>query len=956
MQTHPLDGDGLNVELFKVLSKVSKVSVVNDALPFRIPDTILYYGSPSYWYFFDEQTNSVQKHPAKSLEKSNVFERFCERGVGARTDILAYFASSRTENMDIMYLDREGLRNFLFGKRQERYGILQRFVEPKMDHCETVQVVHSPTMTFAVRRQNRAKLYDRAVPINLRCCGFDGPSYQCEEYFCMANQTGAYRTMGAAFVNFFSGLEPSFLLKRFVAYFRHGSDDHKYLLFTSSVRIVERIDPEPDALWGKKPVAHAALKQSLQSVSTTWNAGSTGGASTPGAHDSGLQPGGAIGGKLLQPLTLIPQEQLDRISAVPSRAKELEALSKQYKVEKHKKVRSVPPISRRLLSPFQTITADDSGDVFAQEDTSIQSLKMNRIKELRKRAAAIDRENDDINKRLQLLERDAASLCMMNELDRIVRRHRSPSSPVDRRSPSSDDGELSFDGDETFGRRFLDRSASVVSTMSDSRASVVGVAHIAEELLETQQTAKKQSGAASPVPLEHGDGHLSRVASTVAAAGRMRKRKSMSLAKQGNGRPSWSPRSYSSRGNALTLERMLDSCGHKHVLERSKSIMNCAALLSDLFYPLSETVAVRRTRIPKYMKYEQTYGEEEGIIRVDESDGSIEFDVPRNVLLTAQRELGAYWGALRIEVAPRYEISPDCPEFPSTEDWDLWQEDVKARREDRLDATNASVEGRSEPLNLDDEPFPFPSRSITCVLRQPYPTQSAFTFASRKLQEVAESLDKEYHKYAQRAVLAAKQFCHFEMAEALAEAWAARSKREGVSAQQSAGTPPSQELNPAANRARRTSMLQQLRSLPRQTNSDPIGIATEKSLGVTPRSDGSAPTTPKGRRLSSTPSEDTLDAAHATDPSADPTLLSVDSAETLGAAHSRRHVEGERRPTAVFILPEAEAPHFPQDDDSRIASAEESRTGSTTSPPPQAMQAPQSAPANHNDDVPEWLR
>ncbi|CUE76256.1 Hypothetical protein, putative [Bodo saltans] len=838
-----------------------------------------------------------------------------------------------------------------------------------MDHCETVQVVHSPTMTFAVRRQNRAKLYDRAVPINLRCCGFDGPSYQCEEYFCMANQTGSYRAMGKAFVNFFSGLEPSFVLKRFVAYFRHGADDHKYLLFTSSVRIVERIDPEPDALWGKKPIAHAALKQSLQSVSTTWNAGSTGGASTPGAHDSGLQPGGAIGGKLLQPLTLIPQEQLDRIATVPSRAKEMEALSKQYKMEKHRKVRAVPPISRRLLSPFQTITADDSGDVFAQEDVSTMSQKINRIKEIRKRAAAVDKENDEINKRLQLLERDAASLCMMNELDKIARRRRSPSSPVDRRSPSSDDGELSFDGDETFGRRFLDRSASVVSTLSDSRASVVGATHIPEELLEAQQHSKsaqggrgQQSGAASPIPLEHADGHLSRVASTVAAAGRMRKRKSMSLAKQGNGRPSCSPRSYGTRGNVLALERMLDSCGHRHVLERSKVIMDCAALLSDLFYPLSETVSVRRTRIPKYMKYEQTYGEEEGIIRVNEADGSIEFDIPRSILLTAQRELGAYWGALRIEVVPQHEISPDCPEFPSSGDWDLWQEDLQARKQDRIEAANASVDGQSrEPLALDDEQFPFPSRAITCVVKQPYPNPSAFTFASRKLQEVAESLDKEYRHYAQKAVHAAKQFSHFELAEAIADAWTARSKREGASSQPTGGTPPSQELNPAANRARRASMLQQLRSLPRQASSDPLGITTEKSLGITPRSDGSAPTTPKGRRASSTPSEDALggDVAHATDPSPDQTILSVDSVDPLGTAPSRRQAEGERRPTAVFILPEesdASPPTQDLEEESRTASAEESRTASTTSPPPQTIQTPPPAITGQQDDVPEWLR
>lgn len=929
MQTHPLDGDGLNVELFKVLGRVSKVSVVNEALPFRIPDTILYYGSPSYWYFFDEQTNSVQKHPAKSLEKSNVFERFCERSPSSgRSDILAYFASSKTETMDITYLDKEGLRNFLFGKRQERYGILQRFVEPKMDHCETVQVVHSPTMTFAVRRQNRAKLYDRSVPINLRCCGFDGPSYQCEEYFCMANQTGSYRSMGAAFVNFFSGLEPSFVLKRFVAYFRHGADDFKYLLFTSSVRITERIDPEPDALWGKKPIPHAALKQSLQCVSTVWNPNSTGGSlgSTPGNGPDGVLPGGAIGGKLLQPLTLIPQEQLDRISTVPSRAKEMEALSKQYKMAKHKTVRSVPAVSRRLLSPFQTISVDEGSH--AQENTSIQSQKVTRIRELRKRAAAIDKENDEINRRLQSLEKDAASLCMMSELDKIANRRRSPS-PLDPRSPSSDDGDMSLeeDGDEgSFGRRWMDRSASVASVTSDVQnstprtASSVGGHFISDELLEMPNvpTRHAKHGSASFTPSADGynEGSISRAASIIAVPGRLRKRKSMSIAKKDSGRPCWSPRSYSTRSNAAMLEKMLEGAAHRFVLDRSKNLMNCAALLSDLFYPLAETVAIRRTWIPKYLRHERAYGEAEGIIRVDE-DGAIHFDMPRAVFLAAQRELGAYWGTLRIEINSDANFCPDAPEFPSTEEWDVWQDEVKTRKQQQEAAREeAKSDGENEPLTVEDDPFPFDDRRIPCVLRQPFPNQSAFTFASRKLQEVAESLERDYQSYTTRAAAAVKQFSHFELSEGIMEACASRAKRDTQTGL-SGTSPPSQELNPAANRARRASMLQQLRSLPGRQSAvaESLGTPAEKPLGITPRSDGSGQGTPRSRRAShasSTPSEDALlnDVQPLVESNNGQSLMMVESEEPT--ASSRRVVEGERRPTAVFILPEESEQRQPQ--------------------------------------------
>lgn len=397
---------------------------------------------------------------------------------------------------------------------------------------------------------------------------------------------------------------------------------------------------------------------------------------------------------------------------------------------------------------------------------------------------------------------------------------------------------------------------------------------------------------------------------------------------------------------------MLEKCGHEYVLARSKSIMNCAALLSDLFYPLAETVAVRRTRIPKYMRHEQTYGEVEGIIRVDENEGAIEFDMPRSVFLTAQRELGAYWGTLRVELPMADELSPDAPDIPSSEVWDLWQDDIKTRKEDAAEATQNSAE-ESEIVCLEDEPFPFRDRVITCVLRQPYPNQSAFTFASRKLQEVAESLEKEYRLYTERAVHAAKQFSHFELAESLADAWLARAKRD-TSNGQTSGTPPSQELNPAANRARRASMLQQLRSLPgRLSNGDPLTAAADKPLGITPRSDGSAPPTPH-RRASSTPSDDTLlnDAGQGAESSVEHAHLSVDSADPLGGtAPSRRQAEGERRPTAVFILPEGtEQPSPPPRDVDRTATA--------ASPPPDTVTLPVSiaSPPKDVDDVPEWLR
>lgn len=954
MQSHPLDGDGLNVELFKLLGRVSRISVVNEALPFRIPDTILYYGCASYWYFFDEQTNSVQKHPAKSLEKTNVFERFCQRSPTDRTDIVACFCSSRTESMDIKYMDRDGLWKFLFtDKRQERYGILQKFVEPKTEHCETVQVVHSPTMTFAVRRQNRAKLYDRAVDIDLRCCGFDGPSYQCEEYFCLQNRTGAYRHMCEAFVKFFTGIEPRFLIKRLVVYFRHGADDFNYLMFTSSVRIVERVDPELEQLWGKKVVPFAALKQSLGNVATTWNPSSTTSSTakdTAAAPDTARGQGpaatnanGSLSSKLLQPLCLLPKEQLDKMSTVPSRAKEIEALAKHYQRGSHGAPKKLRPVPRRLLSPFQTVSTLEAEDSFDQSsEPSLMATKLHKIRALRKRAAKLDEENESIRKKLESLQRDAASLCMMNELDKIL--HRKLIAEDDSESDGLEDGSESGSV-RPFGAwpARVDSVVSVTSDFDSTQNATVSDLSVPVELASVPspmdgegQDATKPTTAARVKP--SGDGSaaeaLSRTASVVGGGLRMRMYKRKSIVggqKKDPVRQVWSPRSYKSRAALATLQRALTEPLHEFVKERVSTLMHTAAVLSDLFYPLAETVATRRKWIPKYLRYESTYGEDEGIIHVAE-DGSIRFSMPRDILLAVKRELGAYWSTLKIEIADE-EMEHDGPLIPSHLEW----QEIEAAR---LSDPNA---GSDEVL------LALPQRQVKCSVRPPYPNQSAFTFASRKLQEIAEQCETSCRAYREKVINFAPQHAHFDLMEGIVDGFAAYQQRQyskGTSAQmqqQPSGyhqsvSPSPQELNPAANRgARRTSMLQQLRGLAAKTGANNVNDGAHTPVTGDATLDlSSAPVTPKSQRTpshtSSTPSEEPLiterrlslnsDArAHdqTAQSSAATTTVSPDQptshvGEGTGSESSRRH----HRPHVEFVL--------------------------------------ETPPAAVNDDVPEWLR
>lgn len=491
MQSHALDGDGLNLELFKLLGRVSKTSVVTEHLPFRLPDTILYYGCASFWYYFDDTTNSVQKYPAKQLEKQIVFEKFCKKKPTDKSDTLAYFSSSKSESMEITYFDKAGLYEFLFGEKKERYGILQKFIEPKISNCETIQVVHSPTMSFALRRQNHAKLYDRSVPINLRSCTFDGPSFQSEEFFCLTHRTSTYKQMCDALMEFFTSIEPRYLIKRLVAYFRQDSDDVQWLLFTSSVRIVERTDPELEQLWGGKKLntQFTALKQSLSTVHTLWagggssgSAASQGGAAaretTPNPADPTASSSSALASqRLLQPLTLLPRDASQPAPSTspppppPSRGavssssttlsikiQEETAAARHRKAAAHKGNSSSASggggrssstgtggpvvVSQRLLSPFRTVSTPSPAPRVGGGANHAQALDDDEADE-DEDATTQQLEDRDPRKALALLRRrkqkvDQQNALLRTNLERLERDAASlcRTSALDKVSPS----------------------------------------------------------------------------------------------------------------------------------------------------------------------------------------------------------------------------------------------------------------------------------------------------------------------------------------------------------------------------------------------------------------------------------------------------------------------------------------------------------------------------------------
>eukprot|EP01063_Lacrimia_lanifica_P013520 TRINITY_DN20169_c0_g1_i1.p1 TRINITY_DN20169_c0_g1~~TRINITY_DN20169_c0_g1_i1.p1 ORF type:complete len:1026 (+),score=362.43 TRINITY_DN20169_c0_g1_i1:91-3168(+) len=191
--SHPLDGDGVNHMLFHYLSRDATTMLAKrkdepvgaaveapnskkrkeknmEEAEFRIPDTVVYFNTPTTWYYWDETTQKCEKKDSKHLEKENL-EAFFGRPVGKGCEIVCSFLSRNSGGPDsVIFMDQDELHDFLYSK-PEHHGLLQRFVVPAGGFNFMYQAVWCKRgpggisgMTKVFKRVSRQKLKDRFVP------------------------------------------------------------------------------------------------------------------------------------------------------------------------------------------------------------------------------------------------------------------------------------------------------------------------------------------------------------------------------------------------------------------------------------------------------------------------------------------------------------------------------------------------------------------------------------------------------------------------------------------------------------------------------------------------------------------------------------------------------------------------------------------------------------------------
>jgi len=183
-QLFTLTSDGISLDFFNLLWTKDEL---NFGPSINIPDTIVFkMGTPSNWYF-TASNGRVKRKNRQNLMNARIEEAFTKYLLGY--DVIATFIHIQPTDEDgdnepqapqpmtIEYLDRSGLTDFLYKRKDKSNGILQRFIEPKGIKNEMIRAIWSPKVCLLERAENIHQLHDHRFGVFERCVTFEGPEY-----------------------------------------------------------------------------------------------------------------------------------------------------------------------------------------------------------------------------------------------------------------------------------------------------------------------------------------------------------------------------------------------------------------------------------------------------------------------------------------------------------------------------------------------------------------------------------------------------------------------------------------------------------------------------------------------------------------------------------------------------------------------------------------------------------
>ena len=250
-KVHALESDGVAKHLFPFLLKMQHdlrrshqhTQSVGSLVP-PMPDTIVYDNNfPQAWYVFDRKGCEMVKMPGKRLDAQEIYNGFCsvERssgGICAQFTAVVRDVATGVVSAETTYLFPIELHNWVFQKdgSGRREGVLQKFIPPRGESNDTLQVTWSPHLCTMTRRANVHRINSQHVPPRDRACTFDGPPH-------LSIETKGNATVRETINALLKGVSSHLLegehriVSRFVGLFKHDADGNLWMLHMSSIRI-----------------------------------------------------------------------------------------------------------------------------------------------------------------------------------------------------------------------------------------------------------------------------------------------------------------------------------------------------------------------------------------------------------------------------------------------------------------------------------------------------------------------------------------------------------------------------------------------------------------------------------------------------------------------------------------------------------------------------------------------
>ena len=234
-----LEGDTVNPNFFFMLAKENKKELRSCVV--QIPPTVLFEQGFAKAVFATEsirgQTGGeVKKKVGRDVDIDDVYEMMT-KGTPERSlcAVLIYAPPKSNEMTAVRFLDKDGVKDYIYHEIEKPKSVLQRFILPKGNNNTLIHATWSPLLLLAEGRRCTHSLNDTHLDPNKRGITFEDPNSTSVNVVVSKTVIQSVTEMCQVVAQHFDKAE-RLSLTRMSAYFKVDANSKLHLLYSTSLR------------------------------------------------------------------------------------------------------------------------------------------------------------------------------------------------------------------------------------------------------------------------------------------------------------------------------------------------------------------------------------------------------------------------------------------------------------------------------------------------------------------------------------------------------------------------------------------------------------------------------------------------------------------------------------------------------------------------------------------------